>query len=33
MRARWPFVFAAGNVTGFFLTLAFTRIALGHPIS
>lgn len=32
-RTRWPFVFLAGNASGFFLTVIGIRLALGHPIS
>jgi DnaJ-class molecular chaperone len=32
-RTRWPFVFVAGNASGFFLTVIGIRLALGHPIS
>jgi DnaJ-class molecular chaperone len=32
-RTRWPFVFIAGNASGFFLTVIGIRLALGHPIS
>lgn len=33
LRVRWPFVFLAGNVSGFFVTVIALRLALGHPLN